>query len=111
MSLTLLVGTVADAGTVVDLADGTSLRMADLRTAQGPINLVWPAERRLPDLADGEEVVVVGSVRRRFFRAGGRTVGVTEVMAETAVRRRRRRAVERALEAAWERAALELPSR
>lgn len=40
-------------------------------------------------LSAGEEVVVVGRVRRRFFRSGGRTSSRTEVMAERLVRANR----------------------
>lgn len=36
----------------------------------------------LPTMEVGEEVTVVGHVRRRFFRVGGRTQTVTEVVAE-----------------------------
>jgi single-strand DNA-binding protein len=36
-------------------------------------------------MAAGDEVVVVGRVRRRFFRAGGATVSRTEVVAERVV--------------------------
>ena len=43
----------------------------------------------------GEEVVVTGRVRRRFFRAGGSTQSRTEVVADAVVpRRRRKRAIE-----------------
>jgi len=36
-------------------------------------------------LADGAAVMVVGRVRRRFFRAGGATASRTEVVADTVV--------------------------
>jgi single-strand DNA-binding protein len=42
------------------------------------------------DLAAGEEVVVVGRVRRRFFRSGGATQSRTEVAAERVVPTRHR---------------------
>ena len=55
-------------------------------------------------LAVGEEVLVTGRVRRRFFRAGGGTQSRTEVLAEVVVRvkagRRGRRAVDDAVVAA-----------
>lgn len=51
-------------------------------------------------LAAGDEVVVLGRVRRRFFRAGGATASRTEVVAERVVparqARRARSLVERA---------------
>jgi single-strand DNA-binding protein len=50
----------------------------------------------------GEEVLVVGRVRRRFFRAGGATQSRTEVAATLAVPTRRAAAAAKALEAAVE---------
>ena len=52
------------------------------------------------DLDAGVEVVVVGSVRRRFFRAGGVTQSRTEVVAAKVVPARRGRDVKRVVEAA-----------
>lgn len=46
----------------------------------------------------GDEVVVVGAVRRRFFRTGAGTQSRTEVVAEHVVAARSRRKVERLLE-------------
>jgi hypothetical protein len=45
----------------------------------------------------GEELVVVGRVRRRFFRAGAGTVSRTEVLASAVVPARRRAAATRAV--------------
>lgn len=60
------------------------------------------------DLDVDDEVVVVGRVRRRFFRAGGATQSRTEVVAERVVPTRRRaraaQAVAAALAAAGEQA-------
>lgn len=110
MSLVVLRGVVRDAGTLIELSDGRTLRTVDLATADGPINLIWDADASPGDIADGEDVVVVGRLRRRFFRTGGRTVGVTEVVVERSVRARRRAVAERTLEAALDRAATELRS-
>ena len=52
------------------------------------------------DLDAGVEVLVVGSVRRRFFRAGGATQSRTEVVAAKVVPARRGRDVKRVVEAA-----------
>jgi single-strand DNA-binding protein len=51
----------------------------------------------------GQELLVTGRVRRRFFRAGGVTQSRTEVVADRVVPTRRRAAVRRAVEAAAER--------
>jgi single-strand DNA-binding protein len=53
-------------------------------------------------LQAGDEVTVVGEVRRRFFRAGGATQSRTEVVAQEVVLSRRRAQVRRALERARE---------
>jgi single-strand DNA-binding protein len=45
----------------------------------------------------GHEVIVVGHVRRRFFRSGGATQSRTEVVAEGLIRPTRQRDVERLL--------------
>ena len=54
----------------------------------------------MADLTTGADVVVIGSVRRRFFNAGGATQSRTEVVADKVVPARRRRDVERAVGAA-----------
>jgi single-strand DNA-binding protein len=50
------------------------------------------------DCAAGDEVVVVGTVRRRFFRAGGATQSRTEVLADKVVRASRTRAAQKLIE-------------
>lgn len=52
------------------------------------------------EFGDGDEVVVLGSVRRRFFRAAGATVSRTEVLAERATKASRRAGVARLVERA-----------
>lgn len=66
------------------------------------VPVVWPgATPAAVALPAGEAVVVVGRVRRRFFRSGGATASRTEVVASGIVAlrhtRRARRLVERAL--------------
>lgn len=53
-------------------------------------------------LVAGDEVVAVGRVRRRFFRAGGVTQSRTEVVASEVVATRRRAQVSRLLATAAE---------
>ena len=54
------------------------------------VPVVWPdAPASAADLDVGESVVVVGRVRRRFFRSGGSTQSRTEVVAEVVVQARR----------------------
>jgi single-strand DNA-binding protein len=56
-------------------------------------------------LDEGDPVVVVGRVRRRFFRAGAATQSRTEVVAETVVSGARAGAVRKALTGAIDRLA------
>jgi single-strand DNA-binding protein len=75
------------------------------RAESVPVSWPHPGRASLA-LAAGEAVVVVGRVRRRFYRAGGATQSRTEVVATEVVparqRRRAGRAVERALDQARE---------
>ena len=51
-------------------------------------------------VSEGDEILVVGKVRRRFFQAAGHVQSRTELLAETVVALRRRVAVRKAIEAA-----------
>jgi single-strand DNA-binding protein len=68
-------------------------------TGTQTVPVVWfdapPAAEELPA---GSELVVIGSVRRRFFRAGGTTQSRTEVVATKVLPAGRRRDVRRALD-------------
>lgn len=50
------------------------------------VPVAWFAPRRRPNLQAGDEVLVVGFVRRRFFRARGSAGSKTEVVAEVVAR-------------------------
>jgi len=68
------------------------------------VPVVWfEAPARAAELAVDEQVVVVGRVRRRFFRAGGGTQSRTEVVADVVVAARQARRARSALEAAQSR--------
>jgi single-strand DNA-binding protein len=54
----------------------------------------------IPALAIDDEVVVVGRVRKRFYRAGGATQSRTEVVATRVVPARRRAQVAKAIDEA-----------
>jgi single-strand DNA-binding protein len=64
---------------------------------------VWSPAAWVESLEPGDEVVVIGRVRRRFFRAGGAAASRVEVEADVVARARDRRrvhaAVRRAIEA------------
>lgn len=57
------------------------------------VPVVLGAARPPSGVSAGDEVVVLGHVRRRFYRAGGTTASRTEVVAERIVDARRRRSV------------------
>jgi len=54
-----------------------------------PVSWVDPPPKGLEPLEEGLEVVVVGTVRRRFFRSGGSTQSRTEVVVDSVVPARR----------------------
>ena len=88
LNLTVLCGLVIRAPEPRTLPSGSVVVGYDVRIApsDGPtetVPVVWndPPSRRSEPGA-GELVVVVGRVRRRFFRAGGTTQSRTEVVAQ-----------------------------
>ncbi len=73
------------------------VRLDERRTETVPV--VWhDAPQSAASLSAGTEVMVVGRVRRRFFRAGGATQSRTEVVAEVVVSSRSRRRVTAAVD-------------
>jgi single-strand DNA-binding protein len=91
-------------GTVVQFDVSTRIDAAG-RSTRGSVPVAWndptPTQREL--LASGVEVVVLGTVRRRFFRVGGATQSRTEVVADMVVPTRRRAQVAAALRATADR--------
>ena len=86
-SITIVVGQLSHdperrelpSGSVV-LSFDVSIRADDRAGESVPV--AWPDPPRRAVLAAGDEVLVVGRTRRRFFRAGGATASRTEVVAE-----------------------------
>jgi len=58
---------------------------------------VWNPAAWVQELEPGDEVVVVGRVRRRFFRAGGAPASRVEVEADVVAKARDRRRVQAAV--------------
>lgn len=91
MNVVLLLGTLSRDPETRALPSGDLLLSFDLTTRRGsdPADsapVVWfEPPQSAPGLAAGDQVVVVGRVRRRFFRAGGTTQSRTEVVAERVV--------------------------
>jgi single-strand DNA-binding protein len=104
MNVVVLQGKLSSAPRARALASGTELTAYEVTTrdAEGQadsVPVVWFASRG-PELDEGDEVVVVGRVRRRFYQAGGATRSSTEVLAEAVVPARQRAKAKRAVDAA-----------
>jgi single-strand DNA-binding protein len=104
-NLVVLRGTLSSETRTRELPSGSVLSQFDVTTrdADGTqsVPVAWfdpPAS--VGELEAGAELVVLGSVRRRFFRAGGVTQSRTEVVAAKVVPARRSRDVKRLVEAA-----------
>lgn len=67
------------------------------QSAQVSVPVAWFDPPRLAAFGAGDEVVIVGSVARRFFRTGAGTQSRTEVVATTVLRASNRQGVARAL--------------
>lgn len=86
---------------VVQFDVTTRVAVGDRSVSQSvPVAWYAPPPAALDTVAAGAEVVVVGTVRRRFFRVGGATQSRTEVVADRVVPTRRHTQVAKALSAA-----------
>jgi single-strand DNA-binding protein len=105
-NLAVLVGVLSRDAEVRSLPSGDRLVALELtiRPADGAADTVPVAWPDAPDEAgaweEGEELLVTGRVRRRYFRAGGVTQSRTEVVADRVVPTRRAATANRALESA-----------
>jgi single-strand DNA-binding protein len=103
-NLVVLRGTLAADARLRELPSGTAVAQFDVTTRDDTgtqsVPVAWfDPPPTVADLEPGAELVVVGSVRRRFYRAGGATQSRTEVVAAKVVVARRSRDVRRALDA------------
>jgi len=106
MNIVVLRGVLSSAPQRRELPSGSVLWSFEVTTATETGNLSVPVALFDPSSepvhATGDTVVVVGEVRRRFFRAGASTQSRTEVVASEIVAERpaarARRVVERALQ-------------
>ena len=113
-------GTITSDPLIRELPAGASVVQFDVtttvrsdgadRNVSVPVARYDPAPTQLDVIVRGSEVVVVGSVRRRFFRVGGATQSRTEIVAEAVVPARLRRQVATALAGAADRIAA-IPAR
>ena len=90
MNIVLIEGHLSSAPRHRDLPSGSVLHSYEVSTCDDGVTrsvpVVWLDPVRAPNFSDGDQVVVVGSIRRRFFRAGGAVASRTEVEAELVVR-------------------------
>lgn len=104
LDLAVVVGSLSSDPVATTLPSGSTLIRYEVTVRDvAPADTVpvsWFDPSRPPALARGDRVVVVGRVRRRFFRAGGATRSATEVVASSVSRPRARRAAAAALETA-----------
>lgn len=92
LDLAVLVGTLSSDPVEQSLPSGSVLFRYEVtvrdRSPADTVPVSWLEPRRPPALTAGDRVVVVGRVRRRFFRAGGATRSATEVLATSVSRPR-----------------------
>ncbi len=86
MNLVVLSGQLSSEPTSRELASGSVLMTFELTTrcedAVASVPLVWFDPPKRLALAAGDMVDAVGTVRRRFYRAGGVTQSRTEVVVQ-----------------------------
>lgn len=100
MNIVVLQGTLSSQPVERTLSDGRNVMDWVVATetpdgrSKAPVQWDEP-NKRIRDFEEGDEVLVVGHVRTRFFRAGGTTVARTEVVASGAARPRQASTVAR----------------
>jgi len=107
-SLTIALGTLTRDPERRDLPSGAVVLSFDVAVrAEGcaaeSVPVSWPDPPARSALSEGDEVVVVGRTRRRFFRSGGATASRTEIVADRVVPVRQRARCAAALDEAAER--------
>lgn len=107
LDLAVLVGTLSSDPVEQTLPSGSRLLRYEVtvrdRAPADTVPVCWVDPRRAPAFAAGDRIVVIGRVRRRFFRAGGATRSATEVLATSVSRPRSKAAALSALAEATER--------
>jgi single-strand DNA-binding protein len=93
------------AGHDVAQFDVATRLVADARDITVSVPIAWyePPATALGVITTGVDVLVIGTVRRRFFRVGGATQSRTEVVADAVVPTRRRKQVAAELQRAADR--------
>jgi single-strand DNA-binding protein len=99
-NVVLLRGRVSSEPRVRELPSGSAIVNLEVTTLVDDVSVSVPVvvEAATVECTAGDDVVIVGTVRRRFFRAGGATQSRTEVLADKVVRASRTRAVQKLVE-------------
>jgi single-strand DNA-binding protein len=105
MNVVALVGRLTRPAEHRELPSGSHLLSYDvsITNPEGPaetVPVVWFDAPASAVCEVDEQVVVIGRVRRRFFRAGGATQSRTEVVADSVYPTRHKKRVEASLETA-----------
>ncbi len=97
MNVVVLRGRLSSDPTVKELASGSVVMNIELTTrvdnVTSSVPLVWFDPPAKVALVRGDDVCLVGTVRRRFFRSGASTQSRTEVVVELLGRLRDKRAM------------------
>ena len=108
MNIAVMRGALSSAPSRRTLPSGACVVSLEMMTegvdgGRASVPVAWYDPPSEVDLAPGDAVVVVGSVRRRFFRVGAVTQSRTEVVAEVVLAAGDRRRVRLALQRCAER--------
>lgn len=105
-NLVVLTGTVTLQPALRELKTGVVLQF-DISTPLGEgsttsVPVAWhdPTAAQSSSFGAGDDVIVTGTVRRRFFRVGGQTQSRTEVIVDSLIPARRKKSANSALAAA-----------
>ncbi len=101
MNVVVLRGRLSSDPLLRTLASGSVLVTLELTTtvdgAAASVPVAWIDPPDIGAMAAGDELVVTGVVRRRFFRTAGATQSRTEVVATAVIGARKRRQVRAAV--------------
>lgn len=103
-NVVVLRGTLTGPASTRQLGSGEHVVQFDLKTVDdtgtSQVPVAWFDPDRAIPVDEGGEIVVLGRVRRRFYRTGGATQSRTEVVAERVVDGARRREVRKVIDRA-----------
>lgn len=105
MNVVILRGTVSEEPLERTLASGVTVTNWAVKTDDSGVVQTVPvqwedANRKVQAMGAGDEVVVLGVVRRRFFQTGGATIARTEVLGRGVAKSTQRVAVQKLFESA-----------